>query len=85
MSNAVSSWCFSAHRRAKLVFGYFWDTYLQEVGAAAVARPISTKKALWVHAIPESEGGAVFPGRQTPPLPGIFAAEGETGGAETGG
>lgn len=69
----------------KLVFGYFWDTHLQEVGAAAVARPISTKKALWVHAIPESEGGAVFPGRQTPPLPGILSAEGETVGAETGG
>lgn len=69
----------------KLVFGYFWDSHLQEVGAAVVARPISTKNALWVHAIPESGGGAVFPGRRTPPLPGILAAEGETGGAETGG
>lgn len=69
----------------KLVFGYFWDPHLQEVGAAAVARPVSTNKALWVHAIPESGGGAVLPGRRTPPLPGIFAAEGETGGAGTGG
>lgn len=69
----------------KLVFGYFWDPHLQEVGAAAVARPISTKQALWVHAIPESEGEAVFPGRRTTPLPGLFAAEGGPRGAETGG
>ena len=67
-----------------LVFGYAWDPHLQEIGAAVVACPISTKESLWIYEVPGYVGGTVLPRRSTPPLPGLFTAEG-AGGVEAGG
>lgn len=68
-----------------LVFGYVWDPHLQEIGAVVVSCPISIKEPLWVYEVPGYAEGAVLPRRSTPPLPGLFAAEGEARGLETSG
>lgn len=71
--------------KVDLVFGYTWDPHLQEIGVAVVSHPTGTKKSLWVYEVPGYVEGAVLPRRSTPPLPGLFAAEGEARGLETSG
>lgn len=60
-----------------LVFGYSWDYAKCEIGSVTVSYPLSSKKSLWVHEIPESDTHSDIPLRTEPPSLKVISEEGD--------
>ena len=68
---------FDVRPEIKLVFGYLWDSAKREIGSATVSYPLSSKKSLWVHEIPESDTHSDIPLRTEPPSLKVISEEGD--------